>query len=101
MICIITLAFRLYNIQMNLSKTQDPFRFLKRVKNLTPKKTTKDNSLIEHCKILPDNLTSLAESNISKIEETNSKENYYDPNKFYSERCENYLKIIKFTQREN
>jgi hypothetical protein len=52
---------------MNLSKTQDPFRFLKRKKNVTPQKSSKDNSLEEHYRILPDNLTSLAESKISKI----------------------------------
>jgi hypothetical protein len=71
---------------MNLSKTQDPFRFLKRKKNVTPQKL-KDNSLEEHYKILPDNLSSLAESKISKIEETNSKGNHYDPNKYYSSKC--------------
>lgn len=42
---------------MNLSKTNDPFRFLKRKKNVTPQKLSKDNSLEENYRILPDNLS--------------------------------------------
>lgn len=55
---IIILCF-FYLIWMNLSKTHDPFRFLKRKKNVTPQKL-KDNSLEEHYRIIPDHLTSLA-----------------------------------------
>ena len=85
---------------MQLSKTQDPFRFLKRKKTVTPQKS-QESSMEQHCRILPDNLTSLEESKISRIEETHSKENHYDPNKYYSAKCENYLNLIKYQSKAN
>jgi hypothetical protein len=78
---------------MNTSQS-DPLRHLKRIKNRTPSKASKQLSRTEQHFTSNSSIMGAMES---KLEETALlKENCYDASKYYSERCEEYLNKIGY-----
>lgn len=81
---------------MHLTRTQDPFRFLKRKKTATPSK----------CHTLHSDLTpSCLNSDTSRLEDSlirgrQTFQNSYDPAKYYSNKCEQYLKLVRYQEQQ-
>jgi hypothetical protein len=71
----------------------DPLRHLKRIRNRTPSRSSLQSS---QTNIFLEN----REQVTSKLEETTLlKENCYDPEKYYSQQCEDYLRSIGYARR--
>jgi hypothetical protein len=85
---------------MHLTRTQDPFRFLKRKKTATPSKchTVQSSGDLITPSCLNSESSRLEESSMMRGRQQQSFQNNYDPNKYYSSKCEQYLKLVSYQE---